>query len=291
MAQCPACERSNASEDRYCRSCGTPLVMRCAACDTINARTREACHHCHAPLRFESTAVPEVPLPVIPVLTEDGEDPVPEDWRLALRDDALIEGSMAPAAHSAPPRPPPLLVGDPDAPRHPPVQAKAEFAEAKARRRAAVRRSQQLRQPLPPPPAARDVLVLEPDPASRTQVCAVLEAFGFRPHVAVSVAEAEGLSLRRHHVVAFLGLGDDALPAAELCGRLRNFARMRPSALIAIGERDRHSDRVRMQLAGADMVLFRPVSRGDLARALEACGLSLPQDPRLGAASGAPTGP
>ena len=36
MAQCPACERSNAPEDRYCRSCGTPLVMRCAACDTIN---------------------------------------------------------------------------------------------------------------------------------------------------------------------------------------------------------------------------------------------------------------
>ena len=78
-----------------------------------------------------------------------------------------------------------------------------------------------------------------------------------------------------------------ALPAAELCGRLGKTSRLRPSALIAIGERDRHADRVRMQLAGADMVLFRPVSRGDLARALQACGLSLPHDPRQGASPAA----
>lgn len=285
MAQCPACELGNASADRYCRACGTPLVMRCAACDTINARTREACHHCQAPLHGSPAGEPEVPLPVIPVLTADGEEPVPEGWHLALRDGMLVAESAPQAvpAESAPPTP--TWVADPDAPRRPPSpQGQAERAEAKARRRAAVRRSQQQRQPTAAQPAARDVLLLEPDPASRSQVIAVLEDFGFRPHVAVSVAEAEGQSLRRQHVVAFLGLGEDALPAAELCGRLSSISRLRPSALIAIGERDRHADRVRMQLAGADLVLFRPVSRGDLARALQACGLSLPHDPRRGAA-------
>jgi hypothetical protein len=43
---------------------------------------------------------------------------------------------------------------------------------------------------------------------------------------------------------------------------------------------------VRMQLAGADQTIFRPVGRGDLARALDACGLSLPHDPRQGDRAG-----
>jgi hypothetical protein len=37
-----------------------------------------------------------------------------------------------------------------------------------------------------------------------------------------------------------------------------------------------------MQLAGAEQVLLRPPGRGDLARALEALGIPLPQDPRRG---------
>jgi DNA-binding response OmpR family regulator len=130
----------------------------------------------------------------------------------------------------------------------------------------------------------RDVLVLEADTSSRGQLCQWLEAFGFRTHLAVSVAEAEGLSLRQPHVAAFLGLGSDALSAAELCRRLRNGQRHRPQAVIAIGDRDRHADRVRMELAGADAMLMRPVGRGDVARTLESCGVSLPRDPRQGAA-------
>jgi DNA-binding response OmpR family regulator len=128
-----------------------------------------------------------------------------------------------------------------------------------------------------------DVLVLEPDLDSRVQVCRVLLAFGFKPHVAVTVAEAQGLSLSRPHAAAILGLADDDDGAAELCRQLRDAPRGRPAALIAIVERSHHTDRVRMQLAGADHVIFRPAGRGDLARALDACGIALPHDPRHGA--------
>lgn len=287
MAACPACEQGNGPEARYCHACGTPLVMRCPTCNAINARSRPACHHCHVALTdlLAPAAVPGAGTtgPVVPLLAHPGEEPVPDDWRLDLLPEMLAHVS-APALHDDPSAP--LLVSDLDAPRHPaPLpQREPDLSDARAKRRAAVRRSQLRRQATPAAPAVRDVLVMEADTVSRAQVCAVLEAFGFRPHVAVSVAEAEGLSQRCPHVAAFLGLGDDVQSAAELCQRLRDAPRWRPSALFAIGERERHTDRVRLQLAGADEVLFRPVRRGDVARALQACGLGLPQDPRHGAA-------
>jgi CheY-like chemotaxis protein len=279
----------NAPEARYCSDCGTPLVMRCRSCASINARTRDVCHHCGTPLHTSpagrAAAGPPAPGPVIPLLTHPGEDPVPLNWHLDLRYAELATVPMALAGAAAVRE---AMVADPEAPRRepaPPAAAEtpADRAEAKARRRAAVRRAQLRRHATPAPPAVRDVLVLEADPTARAQLCSVLEAFGFRPHVAVSVAEAEGLSRRCQHVAAFLGLGDDVQPAAELCRRLRDTPRLRPTALIAIGARDRHADRVRLQLAGADQVLLRPVGRGDVARALEACGLGLPRDPRHGA--------
>jgi DNA-binding response OmpR family regulator len=129
-----------------------------------------------------------------------------------------------------------------------------------------------------------DVLVLEPDLDSRLQICRVLVAFGFKPHVAVTVPEAQGLSLARPHAAAILGLADHDEGAAELCRQLRDAPRGRPSALIALVDRSRHADRVRMQLAGADQVIFRPAGRGEIAGALDACGIALPQDPRHGTA-------
>lgn len=287
MAACPACQQGNGPEARYCSACGTPLVMRCPACNAINARSRPACHHCHGALTdlLAPAAAPDASStgPVVPLLAHPGEEPVPDDWHLDLLPEVL-EAFNTPVLRDDPGLPP--LVADPDAPQRPvpPAQREPDLAEARAKRRAAVRRSQLRRQATPPAPMVRDVLVMEADNVSRAQVCAVLEAFGFRPHVAVSVAEAEGLSQRCPHIAAFLGLGDDVQSAAELCQRLRDAPRWRPSALFAIGERERHTDRVRLQLAGADEVLFRPVRRGDVARALQACGLGLPQDPRHGTA-------
>jgi CheY-like chemotaxis protein len=159
----------------------------------------------------------------------------------------------------------------------------ADLATAKAQRRAAVRRSQLRRRPQPTGTEVLDVLVLEAGQPMRTLVCELLEGFGYRPHVAVSVAEAQGLSAKRAYSAAFLGLEDDVSQAAELCRQLHDLPRGRPSAIIAMIDRARHADRVRMQLAGADQVVFRPVGRGDVARSLEACGLALPHDPRLGA--------
>jgi DNA-binding response OmpR family regulator len=146
-----------------------------------------------------------------------------------------------------------------------------------------VRRSQLRRHSVPDAPTLRDVLVLEPDTDTRIDLCALLETFGFRPHVAVTVAEAEGLSLRQRHIAAFLGAGDDIDATAAFCRRLHDATRGRPSALIAVGDRSQHADRVQWQLAGADQLIFRPVTRGDLARALTDAGLGLPDDPRHGA--------
>jgi CheY-like chemotaxis protein len=181
----------------------------------------------------------------------------------------------------------PLEVTAPVAPpAAPPVLQGPELEERRARQRAAVRRSQLRRRGAQPAPTVFDVLVLEPDLDSRLQICRVLVAFGFKPQVAVTVAEAQGLSLARPHAAAILGLGDGQRGAAELCMQLRDAPRGRPAALIAVVDRNSHTDRVRMQLAGADQVLFRPAGRGDLARAFDACGLVLPQDPRHGAPPG-----
>lgn len=302
-ALCPACDGANAASARYCSHCGTVLIMRCPACDAVNARTREHCHLCAASLRPTAGADEG---PIVPLLVPAGVEPVTLDWRLDLREPDTtpavwpgLTGSdtvgPSAAANGASRLAAPELVGDPDAPRHGPAAdpvakppgrpSPADLAGAKAQRRAAVRRSQLRRRAAASTAApAVDVLVLEANAEARVQLCSLLEVFGFRPHVAVSVAEAEGLSLRRTHVAAFLGLGDDVGSTAEFCRRLHDAPRGRPSAVIAISERDRHADRVRLQLAGADQTIFRPLARGDVARALDACGLTLPHDPRQGAA-------
>lgn len=280
MSQCPACQQEHGPQARFCSACGTPLVMRCPACDVINARTRDACHHCQAALHGPTTVIEA---------TLDDAAPAP-GWRLDLFDDLrppaelpplpVLDASIFVSDRDAPRMPPaePPPAAAPAPPSAPPSPPALERAEARARRRAAVRRALGRRQMAP---VVRDVLVLEADAAARAQLCAVLEVFGFRPHVAVSVAEAEGLSRRRVHGLALLGVGGDPDAAAALCRRLNESVRARPAVLIAVCDRDRHADRVRMQLAGADQTLMRPVSRGDLARAVEASGMALPQDPRL----------
>lgn len=280
MSQCPACHRPNPAASRYCSDCGTALVMRCPHCEAINARTRDACHQCHQSLR--ATTPQDTPLPVVPLLTPEDEAPPPADWRLGLLDDPQ---STLPMSIEPPASPPPALVADPDAPvmPAPPPEPTRDLDARRANRRAAVRRSQLRRRGGGAASTVFDVLVLEPDLDSRLQVCRVLVAFGFKPQVAVTVAEAQGLSLSRPHAAAILGLADDDDGAAELCRQLRDAPRGRPAALIAIVDRSHHADRVRMQLAGADQVLFRPAGRGDLARAFDACGLTLPHDPRHGA--------
>lgn len=272
MTCCPACEGENPPQARFCLACGTPLVMRCPACDTINARTRTSCHHCHAalgvPVADEAVASVSVSGPDLDLPATDWQS-----FRIGLPE----------------PDPPPSptvpleLPGSAPTPAAHPESTPEKRRHDRAERRAAVRRSQLRRHSVPDAPTLRDVLVLEPDTDTRIDLCALLETFGFRPHVAVTVAEAEGLSLRQPHIAAFLGAGEDIDATAAFCRRLHDTTRSRPSALIAVGDRGQHADRVQWQLAGADQLIFRPVTRGDLARALTDTGLGLPDDPRHGA--------
>ncbi len=306
MAQCPACAQVNPDRALACSACGTPLVMRCPACDTINVRSRVRCHHCAALLdpSVPPQAVPvgeAPPPPVVPTLRPP-DDEVPADWVLSLRAQPLDPVAAPPplawpaldpaadwvADDDAPGRRPPAAASPPvqpvaSAPQAPPLE---DLATRKVRRRAAVRRAQMHAQvpsrPAADTPAAIDVLVLEADPTHRAALCETLSLFGFRPHAAISAAEAAGLCRRQRHVAAFLGLGSDvdAADTEALCRSLHDARRGRPLALIAIGDAKRHAERIRMQLAGADRLLLRPVGRGDIARALDDCGLALPRDPR-----------
>lgn len=436
MALCPACETLNAPEDRNCRACGAPLVMRCPACETINVRARSHCHRCQAPLHTDAATEPPVagsaaretgaaaagmpdtgslpelqielpageegdtaPMPYrvgslqqddaagqdmdIPELTLDGSGAHREDadrtWILPLRDAELpasrlaalrqhIAGApaaAAPAPAPARPAPPDMpaaskpmpsrrkrddapdwpTLGDPqpaapatalpslDAAREPEppsvsatgsksaaaipasrlasmlpaaarealgpaglaaldpaalaaLQSRApDHQRAKAERRAKVRQRQlqtQRRTLARAVDAPTDVLVLEPLVESRATICMVLEAFGFHPRIAGSAAEMLKNATRRRYAAVMLGIGTQRQEAPALCQQLLALPGLARTPVFAIGDARHHADRVRMQLAGAVETLLRPVDRGALARCLQAHGIALPRDPRLG---------
>jgi len=52
------------------------------------------------------------------------------------------------------------------------------------------------------------------------------------------------------------------------------------TAVVLMSPRLRPADRVRAALARSDAVLAKPLSRGDVARTLESCGVALPADER-----------
>lgn len=173
-----------------------------------------------------------------------------------------------------------------------PKVARSGMAEKKAERRASVRRARLRAQRKSAEAAAAagatsDVLVLEPVHDARESLAKVLAMFGFGVHAVATVREAQALAADGQHVAAFLGLGPQDAQVAVFCSQLRAAARPsnRPLAVIALVDAGRHADRVRMELAGADKVLFRPVNRGHVARALEDFGVWLPKDPRAASRS------
>lgn len=156
---------------------------------------------------------------------------------------------------------------------------------AKAERRAKVRQRQlrAQRQALARgQEAPTDVLVLEPQIESRATICMVLEAFGFHPRVALASADALTMARKRRYAAVLLGIGAQRDEAPELCQQLRALPGLADTPVFAIGDARHHTDRVRMQLAGAAETLLRPVDRGALARCLQAHAIALPRDPRLG---------
>ncbi|WP_331644533.1 response regulator [Piscinibacter sp.] len=160
----------------------------------------------------------------------------------------------------------------------------------KAARRAAVRHARiaaALRES-GPTSGSPDLLVLDPNDGDRKQLCRLLEGFGFCVHSAQNIAQAGEMLAARAFAAVFLDIALDGTyqsAGAELCRRVK---RARPPtvgqapALIIISEGERPVDRVRATLAGGDRFLVKPLSRGDVARALEDCDVTLPLDARHG---------
>ena len=252
-----------------------------------------------APTR-EPDAPPPPPLPPLPPLTlreveamsapdDDGAtpaDPLPPGVVVSDPDaqppQALVKRLAAGAAAAAPPQ---ARRGSTPAP--PADTAADATVSTKVQRRAQVRRKVLANKGHPVATATlADVLVLESDDAARVQLCALLEAFGFRTHPVQSTMQAVRMLAAKRYAVAFLSVIFDgsAGPAShDLCSRVKAppvHAHDTVCALIVVTGSARPLERVRAELAGCDAFLPKPASRGAVAQALEACGVALPIDAR-----------
>ncbi len=133
-----------------------------------------------------------------------------------------------------------------------------------------------------------DVLVLDEEAGARRQLCSLLEAFGFCPVPAQSLAEAAELAATRPFAAAFLDIVLDGThhgAGLDLCQRVKDVSEAacgRAAAVIVTSGHVKAVDRVRASLAGGDAFLVKPLGRGDVARALDACEVALPSDARRG---------
>lgn len=127
-----------------------------------------------------------------------------------------------------------------------------------------------------------DVLVLDANDADRAVLVDLLERFGFVPHEAVDALQAgDLLADKRRFAAAFLEVAfdnSDRGAGVELCRRIKETEGA--LALIVMSSRLGAADQVRSRLAGADVHLSKPLTRGDVARSLEDCGVALPADAR-----------
>ena len=235
---------------------------------------------------------PDSPLPAL-TLREFEAPPAPTD------DDAAPADRLPPGVILADPQAPLPYVESADEPAAPPPRRSTApaatigstppvaKAATKAMRRAQVRRSLQANKLQPEVTTApADVLVLESDDAAREQLCALLEAFGFRTHPVQSTMQAVRMLAAKRYAVAFLNIifdGSAALASHDLCSRVKappTHASDTVCVLIVVTGSARPLERVRAELAGCDAFLLKPVSRGAVAQALEACGVALPIDAR-----------
>lgn len=160
----------------------------------------------------------------------------------------------------------------------------ARITAAKVAARAAARRRRQA-SAAPMPTSSeplRDVLVLDADPVTSGQLCQLLECFGFVSRAVTSVDQAQARVERQVFAAAFLSVPfDDA--AVELLKLLRTAEHEGTPAqtpVVMVGVRADPASRVRTTLAGLSEPLIKPLSRGDVARALERNGVIFPADAR-----------
>jgi hypothetical protein len=242
---CPACQRANAPDAHHCKDCGAELPSPAG-----ERRDRPRSEPQGASITLRDVKLPPL----------QGALPAPqviEEWVWSDLDER--------------PRPQP---GDPA----------AERAVQRAERRAEVRR-ERLRdaasstdaQPTP------EALVLSAADAASSPLCTLLKAFGFGVRM---LCEPPQLPAPWPFAAVFV---DHALRTAdggdaiELCNQVRECARLpgeRMPALVLVADQLSPTDRVRAGLAGCREVIVGEVTRGSVARALEAHGIALPSDAR-----------
>ena len=300
VAQCPSCEAVNPRRALACRVCGwRPLTVADAPAPrppTPSTPSKPA-----TPATALPTPTPPAPLPqpraAAPApmfeLIEPRAILTPQE-EAALR--AGLDDPPAPQwpELSTPARPAtnPVVGGlelwadpyaaQPPAPR--PARTTDVSLTAKALARQAARRARLAQDAAAAAaPVPRDVLVLEEDDGARRQLCELLGGFGFEVHAAETLDQADALLKTRPFAAAFLDLvleGAEEGAGLELCYRIKQGGPGGPTAVVVLAAQERPADRVRAALARSDVYLPRPISRGDVARALESCGVRLPADAR-----------
>jgi len=161
-----------------------------------------------------------------------------------------------------------------------------ERVAAKAAARAAARRARLAAAPQSAASHPPDALVLDDSEIAQVYLCRLLSDFGFRPHPVQSGAEALDLLARQPFAVVFLDVqleAQDEHDGIDLCHLIKQEP-MSPDGsvpvVVVVSGQARPADKVRAGLAGCDVFLSKPLSRGDVARALESCGVALPSDAR-----------
>ena len=174
---------------------------------------------------------------------------------------------------------------DPSRPAKPVRLDEAGRAAAKADARKASRHARLAQAGSTGADAPRDVLVLDLAPEA-VALSSLLTAFGFLVHRADSIGAAMSVLERTPLAAAFLDLAAQdvtGIDALDLCRRVKRqklpLAGPVPAVMLVSG-RDSAAARVRARLAHCDAFLTRPVTRGAVARALEACNVALPADAR-----------
>ncbi len=320
---CPACVRLNLPDASICTTCGSTL--RGAVPPAAEEHSENFVNLTEMELDADTTPSVHLDAPELqrwfnsrsgglddhsdmhhPAEAREPDTPLPT---LRLRE---LEAPAAPSDDDPAPAntlPPGVILADPQAPlpyvpperrpaspsprrsaasgTAPKIVSPVAKAATKALRRAQVRRHLLANKGQPEATAAPpDVLVLDSDDGSREQLCALLEAFGFRTHPVQSTMQAVRMLAAKRYAVAFLNVIFDgsAAPAAhDLCSRVKappTHAGDAECALIVVTGSARPIERVRAELAGCDAFLLKPVSRGAVAQALEACEVALPIDSR-----------
>lgn len=132
----------------------------------------------------------------------------------------------------------------------------------------------------------KDVLVFDADEVAREKLGQLLQLFGFRVHAVGAHEEAISLLESNRFAAAFLNVvldGSDDGEGIGLCRIARDTDAVPPRwtpALVVVFDQASAADPVRAKLAGADSHLVKPIGRGDVARSLVSCGISLPTDAR-----------